>query len=273
MLCFVMAVAASEKRWSVRTAQRTRLLKPPAETVNGGNAKGAAGKPTHAACFAASPLPLPAPGAHDPGLPGAAQACRPRAAAGGDDAGWVEGVGGGWVCSGWAVQGCCRAGLLQGRMLLCRRRQCCCQLGCCRSQGCERVTAAAFLAARLPAGSGCPCFKSRVAAVQGLKKRFHLALPEPQVFFCPPVLLLRLLVCWAGPGGLAACSRPWAVRFVHVCDAGLCWVAARCPCMQSPGVACRAAVQGRRCGPIGAAGCLLRPAHPLFPCTLPASGC
>lgn len=33
----------------------------------------------------------------------------------------------------------------------------------------------------LPAGSTCPCFKSRVAAVQGLKKRFHLALPEPQV--------------------------------------------------------------------------------------------
>lgn len=30
-------------------------------------------------------------------------------------------------------------------------------------------------------GSGCPCFKSRVAAVEGLRKRFHLALPEPQV--------------------------------------------------------------------------------------------
>jgi phosphatidylinositol 4-kinase len=29
--------------------------------------------------------------------------------------------------------------------------------------------------------SGCPCFKSRVAAVEGLRKRFHLALPEPQV--------------------------------------------------------------------------------------------
>lgn len=32
-----------------------------------------------------------------------------------------------------------------------------------------------------PAGSGCPCFKSCVMAVQGLKKRFHLTLPEPQV--------------------------------------------------------------------------------------------
>lgn len=46
------------------------------------------------------------------------------------------------------------------------------------------IRAAAAAAAPLPrprAGSGCPCFKSRVAAVQGLKKRFHLALPEPQV--------------------------------------------------------------------------------------------
>ncbi|EFN58631.1 hypothetical protein CHLNCDRAFT_34245 [Chlorella variabilis] len=30
-------------------------------------------------------------------------------------------------------------------------------------------------------GSGCPCFKSCVMAVQGLKKRFHLTLPEPQL--------------------------------------------------------------------------------------------
>lgn len=38
-----------------------------------------------------------------------------------------------------------------------------------------------LLALCVRADSGCPCFKSKVAAVQGLKKRFHLALPEPQV--------------------------------------------------------------------------------------------
>ncbi|KAL4457452.1 hypothetical protein ABPG75_012317 [Micractinium tetrahymenae] len=44
--------------------------------------------------------------------------------------------------------------------------------------------------------SGCPCFKSRVAAVQGLKKRFHLALPEPQVVEVVLGLISSSLDAW-----------------------------------------------------------------------------
>jgi hypothetical protein len=52
--------------------------------------------------------------------------------------------------------------------------------------------------ARPCAASGVPCFKGRVAAVQGLKKRFHLALPEPQV---RPLMLRPVCL----PGCLPAC--------------------------------------------------------------------
>jgi len=41
----------------------------------------------------------------------------------------------------------------------------------------DRIT----LLVEMMSGSGCPCFKSRAAAVQGLKKRFVLGLPEPAV--------------------------------------------------------------------------------------------
>lgn len=41
----------------------------------------------------------------------------------------------------------------------------------------DRIT----LLVDMMSSSGCPCFKSRVAAVQGLKKRFALGMPEPAV--------------------------------------------------------------------------------------------
>lgn len=41
----------------------------------------------------------------------------------------------------------------------------------------DRIT----LLVEMMATSGCPCFRSRAAAVQGVRKRLHLALPEPQV--------------------------------------------------------------------------------------------
>lgn len=37
------------------------------------------------------------------------------------------------------------------------------------------------LLAEMMAGAGLPCFKSRATAIAGLRKRFHLNLPEPQV--------------------------------------------------------------------------------------------
>ena len=41
----------------------------------------------------------------------------------------------------------------------------------------DRIT----LLVEMMAASGCPCFKSKVAAVQGLKKRLSLTAPEHQV--------------------------------------------------------------------------------------------
>jgi phosphatidylinositol 4-kinase len=41
----------------------------------------------------------------------------------------------------------------------------------------DRIT----LLVEMMSDSGCPCFKSKVAAVQGVKKRFALGMPEPQV--------------------------------------------------------------------------------------------
>ncbi len=81
-----------------------------------------------------------------------------------------------------------------------------------------------------PADSGCPCFKSRVAAVQGLKKRFHLALPEPQVW--------ALFIFFPYLSG-----RQWAD--------GRCSVPAKgcaCALTRERGVAtvCRRTVEGRR---------------------------
>eukprot|EP00887_Chlorella_sp_A99_P002805 scaffold6.g2805.t1 len=56
----------------------------------------------------------------------------------------------------------------------------------------DRIT----LLAELMAGSGMPCFKSRAAAVQGLRKRFHLALPEPQVVEVVLGLIADSLDAW-----------------------------------------------------------------------------
>jgi hypothetical protein len=46
------------------------------------------------------------------------------------------------------------------------------------------------------AGSGCPCFKNRLGALQGLKKRFNLALPEPQLVEAVLGLISDSLDAW-----------------------------------------------------------------------------
>lgn len=45
-------------------------------------------------------------------------------------------------------------------------------------------------------GSGCPCFKNRLGALQGLKKRFNLALPEPQLVEAVLGLISDSLDAW-----------------------------------------------------------------------------
>jgi phosphatidylinositol 4-kinase len=69
------------------------------------------------------------------------------------------------------------------------------------------LTIQGFLAARrhadrivslveMMAGSGCPCFKSRVAAVQGLRRRFSPGLPEPAVVEAVLGLISDSLDAW-----------------------------------------------------------------------------
>jgi hypothetical protein len=56
----------------------------------------------------------------------------------------------------------------------------------------DRIT----LLVEMMSDSGCPCFKSKVAAVQGVKKRFALGMPEPQVVEVVLGLLSDSLDAW-----------------------------------------------------------------------------
>lgn len=56
----------------------------------------------------------------------------------------------------------------------------------------DRIT----LLVEMMADSGFPCFKSRAAAVQGVKKRFALALPEPAAVEAVLGLIADSLDAW-----------------------------------------------------------------------------
>ena len=49
---------------------------------------------------------------------------------------------------------------------------------------CRKHADRIILLVEMMQNSGCPCFKAGPRAVAALKKRFHLTLPESQVFVC-----------------------------------------------------------------------------------------
>ena len=102
----------------------------------------------------------------------------------------------------------------------------------------DRIT----LLVDMMAGSGMPCFKSRAAAVAGLRKRFHLSLPEPQVGVgrggwggCRPSSPSGAAAGLPERSGEAVGAKQWSLCGRMSWRGGRMRVAVRQPCMRACG--------------------------------------